>query len=178
MCIRDSLKMNRTLVDLIGSKHFAALVSSPIVTNLDKDNNTTNIIIADWEGYVYCLSVHRVISNNFIWNSIGYRFDLQNTGNFTDKDKDGLTDVWELEIGTDPFSNDTDKDGISDYEEFILGLNPFMKDIEILNNDVKNIKFSEFLAIKSESFTLFIGNFSQKPIIYLNDVKIENDITP
>jgi hypothetical protein len=37
-----------------------------------------------------------------------------------DTDQDGLTDVEEAELGTDPLSPDTDKDGLTDKEEVLL----------------------------------------------------------
>jgi len=43
-----------------------------------------------------------------------YRLELSGTA---DRDKDGLTDYEELELGTDPASPDTDSDGLEDGEE-------------------------------------------------------------
>ena len=37
-----------------------------------------------------------------------------------DSDQDGLTDVEEVELGTDPLSTDSDKDGLTDKEEVLL----------------------------------------------------------
>lgn len=42
----------------------------------------------------------------------------------TDDDNDGLADVDEIELGTDPLSSDSDGDGISDFDEVKLGSNP------------------------------------------------------
>ncbi|EKD43724.1 MAG: Fibronectin type III protein [uncultured bacterium] len=41
-------------------------------------------------------------------------------GEAVDSDKDGLDDVRERELGTDPFNADTDKDGLSDGDEVII----------------------------------------------------------
>ena len=46
-----------------------------------------------------------------------------------DSDDDGLTDVFEKSIGTDPTLKDTDEDGLSDYEEVnVTQTNPSMAD--------------------------------------------------
>lgn len=47
-----------------------------------------------------------------------------------DRDGDGLTDLQEQELGTDPLKSDTDEDGLSDYEEYILRTNPLKADTE------------------------------------------------
>ena len=49
--------------------------------------------------------------------------ELSNVGGF-DEDGDGLPNVGELAIGTDPASRDSDGDGISDSAELDQGLNP------------------------------------------------------
>lgn len=41
-------------------------------------------------------------------------------GEAVDSDKDGLDDVREKELGTDPYNADTDKDGLSDGDEVII----------------------------------------------------------
>ena len=43
-----------------------------------------------------------------------------------DTDGDGLTDVDELQRGTNPYSADTDGDGVSDYNEVVQGRNPLV----------------------------------------------------
>lgn len=49
-----------------------------------------------------------------------------------DSDNDGLTDVMELSLGTDPFSADTDGDTLGDREEHeIHGTNPLMADSDL-----------------------------------------------
>ena len=45
-----------------------------------------------------------------------------------DDDNDGLTDVEEIQLGTDPLLADTDGDGLSDREEVIAGSNPLEQD--------------------------------------------------
>ena len=36
-----------------------------------------------------------------------------------DSDEDGLPDIYELKIGTDPYDQDTDEDGLTDYQEYV-----------------------------------------------------------
>lgn len=43
-----------------------------------------------------------------------------------DSDGDGLSDGFELMIGTNPLSRDTDGDGVSDYEEYINQKDPLV----------------------------------------------------
>lgn len=45
-----------------------------------------------------------------------------------DSDHDGLPDVYEIEIGLDPYSRDPDGDGIDDSMELVMGLDPFSSD--------------------------------------------------
>ncbi|MHA2459859.1 MAG: SBBP repeat-containing protein [Candidatus Thorarchaeota archaeon] len=47
---------------------------------------------------------------------------------YDDSDSDGLSDVFEVRIGTSPLNNDTDADGIPDGWEFIHGLNATFDD--------------------------------------------------
>jgi hypothetical protein len=48
------------------------------------------------------------------------------TGNALDQDGDGLTDVQEAAIATDPYNPDTDGDGLSDLTESLQGRNPLV----------------------------------------------------
>ena len=48
----------------------------------------------------------------------------------TDTDEDGLTDLEEAELGTNPELADSDSDGISDGEEVELGTNPLAFDTD------------------------------------------------
>ena len=70
-----------------------------------------------------------------------------------DNDNDGLTNLQEYEIGTNPNNPDTDGDGITDGEEVRRGLNPINKDTDYdlfddsidplptLNNEIITIGF-------------------------------------
>jgi len=49
----------------------------------------------------------------------------------SDMDGDGLTNMQEIELETDPSKEDTDGDGLDDYEEaFIYGTNPTARDTD------------------------------------------------
>ena len=52
-----------------------------------------------------------------------------------DTDNDGLTDLEEFAMGTNPIHWDTDGDGISDYWEVIRGLNPLYAEKEIVESE-------------------------------------------
>ena len=47
-----------------------------------------------------------------------------------DDDNDGLTDLEELELGTEPLLTDTDSDGLTDFEEVNLGTDPLLADTD------------------------------------------------
>src|SRR5262249_46384084 len=52
-----------------------------------------------------------------------------------DTDHDGITDIVENEIGTDPNNPDTDGDGLSDGYELQFGLNPLVADDPTADSD-------------------------------------------
>jgi hypothetical protein len=56
-------------------------------------------------------------------------FDLTTSGinNYIDSDGDGVSDIIELDRGTDLKNKDTDLDGISDYDEYKNGTNPLIR---------------------------------------------------
>lgn len=58
-------------------------------------------------------------------------------GELVDSDGDGLIDIDEDALGTDPLNPDTDGDGLTDYEEVILGTDPLTKNEydEMLDSD-------------------------------------------
>ena len=63
-------------------------------------------------------------------NGIPDSWEMANFGNLTsvtatsDHDHDGLTDIQEYYLGTNPNSADTDGDGFSDYTEVLAGTDP------------------------------------------------------
>ena len=63
-------------------------------------------------------------------------FDIDGMGDVCDPDddNDNLSDVEELESGTDPLNADSDGDGFTDYEEVVAGTDP----LDSLNNDDAN----------------------------------------
>lgn len=64
-----------------------------------------------------------------IYNPVQEDADIDEIGDIcdTDDDNDGLSDIRELALGTDPYSVDTDKDGYTDGQEIDLELNPSVK---------------------------------------------------
>lgn len=58
----------------------------------------------------------------------------QSTISRIDTDRDGLTDEYEIQIGTDITNIDSDSDGVSDYIEVICGYNPLSNDSD--NNGI------------------------------------------
>lgn len=70
------------------------------------------------------------IGDNLVWGKV-----LINE--FTDSDNDGITDMIEKEIGSDPKNSDTDGDGLPDgYEYYTLNTNPCS--IDSNNNGIKD----------------------------------------
>ncbi|MEE3087616.1 MAG: ubiquitin-like protein, partial [Pseudomonadota bacterium] len=53
-------------------------------------------------------------------------FDAEGNACDTDDDNDGLADITEAELGTDPLKSDTDGDGWSDKEEVDEGTDPLL----------------------------------------------------
>jgi hypothetical protein len=56
-----------------------------------------------------------------------------------DRDHDGLTDVEELQYGTNPDLADSDGDGYEDGEELLNGTNPTVKDKPYVQKDLSPI---------------------------------------
>jgi hypothetical protein len=69
--------------------------------------------------------------------------DRDGTGDF---DNDGLSDLLECQMGTDPGKKDTDGDGISDGWEVRYGLNPLVKDGSRDNDDDGYTNLEEYLC--------------------------------
>lgn len=68
--------------------------------------------------------VSTVPTSTFVSTSSDVTTNMNNDkilfGEAVDSDKDGLDDVRERELGTDPFNADTDKDGLNDGDEVII----------------------------------------------------------
>jgi len=74
----------------------------------------------------------------------------------TDSDQDGLTDVQEAQLGTNPFKADTDGDGLSDRDELAYKTNPLVADTDgdgLSDGDEIAYK-TDPLAIDSDGDTL------------------------
>ncbi|MCK5835606.1 MAG: hypothetical protein KAG98_07725, partial [Lentisphaeria bacterium] len=65
--------------------------------------------------------------------------------NKIDRDGDGLTDLLEASLGSDPLLSDTNGDGLTDYEKYVLGL-------DALSTDTDGDGISDYIEVK-ESFT-------------------------
>ena len=89
--------------------------------------------------------------------------DLDGLGNECDDDddNDGLSDVFEVSIGTNPLSADTDGDGLTDYEEVyfdgLAGYTPG-SDTNPLNSDTDGDGYSDTKEINSGSNPLDPGS--------------------
>lgn len=62
-----------------------------------------------------------------------------------DSDRDGLSDLWEIRIGTNITKADTDADGFSDYQEVYAGFSP---------TDAKNVKVKKKITVDIKNFSL------------------------
>jgi outer membrane protein assembly factor BamB len=101
--------------------------SSPAIADIDGDHKLEIVVESD-DGYAYCLSASPspIVPGAYPWPSIGYRGDIHHSGCITDSDHDGLTDNYEITVGTNPHSVDTDGDTMTDYQEFLASTNPFV----------------------------------------------------
>ncbi|MEX0568307.1 MAG: hypothetical protein Q6363_003995, partial [Candidatus Njordarchaeota archaeon] len=57
-----------------------------------------------------------------------YQLNPLTNDSYTDSDMDGLYNIEEYELGTDPKNSDTDGDGFSDKEEIDAGTDPLDPD--------------------------------------------------
>lgn len=76
-----------------------------------------------------------------------------------DLDKDGLSDLQELRLGTDPTNPDTDGDGFSDGQEYTLRTDPLARDrhpIFLLSTNSHQRLLGETLIIRPTLLTNFI----------------------
>ena len=61
------------------------------------------------------------------WESLnGLRYDVIDSHD--DPDNDGLSNLEEFDLGSDPHSIDSDGDSVSDYKEHLRGTDPLSKD--------------------------------------------------
>lgn len=73
-----------------------------------------------------------------------------------DSDGDGLSDTYEVMLGTDPFNPDTDGDGFSDGVEVASGSDPLDPNCTPLNCKHKGSVVSESFSVVSESASISV----------------------
>lgn len=99
-----------------------------------------------------------------------------------DTDNDGISDLNEFQIGTDPTSKDTDKDSYSDWHELLNGYDPLNKDPRkkntiILFKDVKFDSWQHDLAYQARADKLISGYTdgtfrAAEPVLFAEFIKI------
>jgi len=101
---------------------------------------------------------------------------------FTDYDRDGMADDWELAYGLNPFDAsdaaiDLDADGFTNLQEYERGTNPRLPDnvIEILSSRISGETFEfEFNASPNQSYTVLCsGDLNVGPWLRLMDIPSE-----
>jgi hypothetical protein len=105
----------------------AIYFSSPVVADIDGDGRL-EVLVGSSDGFLYCLSVVGAPfkASAYPWSSIGFQGDIRHTGCYIDTDHDGLTNNYEVTVGSDSSRVDTDGDGFTDYEEFLVSTDPLV----------------------------------------------------
>jgi hypothetical protein len=100
-------------------------VAVPFTVSYGMQNLTAKVLL---DGQETAISINAPVDSIFIdSDSDGDRIgDLKDE----DDDNDGISDVEEARLGTDPAKSDTDGDGISDKEEVDAGTNPTKQDTD------------------------------------------------
>ncbi len=146
-------------------------IHGDVVSGLDQYQNTR------WNNQVNSGSSHS--STNFVatkaddnfkkWFSTGYRMD--SVYKELDSDNDGIKDVDELRIGTDPYKIDTDGDGIGDKVELLFNKSAILKEETVALNELYYINRTGGVNLKKrEEFNLEL--FKNKAIVLLKE-KVE-----
>ena len=107
---------------------------------------------------------------------IKYNLDPHDsTDNITDADNDGLSNIREYNLGTDPTNNDTDGDGIDDYSEIKNGSDPldnlvseFFKQVNVIN--AKALQWVEPLDVDPIKLRKEMGIKGKKKFVELLDI--------
>lgn len=95
------------------------------------------------------LSHNVSIETNQLTLNVLITYDIGDEKGLKDSDNDGLFDIDEDEIKTDPMNPDTDGDGLSDYEEVVLGTDPLTPNDydKGLDNDLDGLTDIEELKV-------------------------------
>jgi uncharacterized phage infection (PIP) family protein YhgE len=81
-----------------------------------------------------------------------------NLGTGEDSDNDGLSDIAEEALGTDPNKTDADEDGYSDKEELLGGFNPTGEgNLPVDNNYADNLKGEILLQVDNNDQAWYVG---------------------
>jgi len=110
----------------------------------------TIVMVSLVSSYFYAIYKQKAEYQKWLEESQKYAF-VQNRD--LDSDNDGLTDLEETNLGTDPNNSDTDNDGYSDGEELENGYNP-----------IGTGKFGEGSVIEDENDQLYFSSESNKNI--------------
>ncbi|MCL2634454.1 MAG: thrombospondin type 3 repeat-containing protein [Oscillospiraceae bacterium] len=96
------------------------------------DDNIFTFPLAEYKDeYIFIVEKVMQDEENLVSNDVVLQLNEFGTYGFIyiDSDEDGLPDIYELILGTDPFNPDTDGDGLPDgYEVFVLGTDPLKYD--------------------------------------------------
>lgn len=100
------------------------IYSSPVLADIDFDGLHEIFITASDTLHCWDYAGPTPESNYYPWPGVMPGGDMRGTGCFVDSDNDNLTDIFEITVGCDPYSNDSDGDGGLDYEELLLSTDP------------------------------------------------------
>lgn len=81
-----------------------------------------------------------------------------------DSDQDGLSDAWEIRLGTDLLKTDTDGDGHGDYQEVLSGYDP-------KTNSNQKISKAINVDIKTQTLSYFFGDIELDKFLISSGIK-------
>ncbi|WP_455142924.1 hypothetical protein [Candidatus Hodarchaeum mangrovi] len=114
------------------------------------------------------------------WYEYRYNFDSTTPDSTYDSDDDGLTNLEEYTLGSNPLMSDTDKDGYSDWAESLFGTSP-INSTEIPIIDIPIIypwMYSSTLTINDSVYIKWraLSSYPSHYIIYRNNTQIIQNI--